>query len=92
MTTHWGVDLGTSNTTICEDRTGDPRIVHLPGLASLEPLTQTSGVELGGTMSSPKFSKVACRSNGMNVTQRSAGMSDNRRCTSAHSQIRCPAW
>ncbi len=41
MTIHWGLDLGTSNTTICEDRTGSPRIVHLPGLVSLEPLTQT---------------------------------------------------
>ena len=41
MTIHWGIDLGTSNTTICEDRTGNPRIVHLPGLVSLEPLTQT---------------------------------------------------
>lgn len=41
MTIHWGIDLGTSNTTICEDRTGSPRIVHLPGLVNIEPLTQT---------------------------------------------------
>lgn len=41
MTIHWGIDLGTSNTTICEDRSGSPRIVNLPGLAKLEPLTQT---------------------------------------------------
>lgn len=38
---HWGIDFGTSNTTICEDRTGSPRIVHLPELTRLEPLTQT---------------------------------------------------
>ncbi len=44
MAIHWGVDLGTSNTTICEDRTGSPRIVHLPGLVNIEPLTQTSVV------------------------------------------------
>lgn len=41
MTIHWGIDLGTSNTTLCEDRSGSPRIVHLPDLAKLEPLTQT---------------------------------------------------
>lgn len=38
---HWGIDLGTSNTTICEDRSGSPRVVNLPDLAKLEPLTQT---------------------------------------------------
>ncbi|WP_420463397.1 Hsp70 family protein [Candidatus Palauibacter sp.] len=41
MTTHWAIDLGTSNTTICEDRSGRPHIVNLPDLAKLEPLTQT---------------------------------------------------
>ena len=41
MTVRWGIDFGTYNTTICEDRTGSPRIVNLPGLAKLEPLTQT---------------------------------------------------
>jgi molecular chaperone DnaK (HSP70) len=41
MTTHVGLDLGTSNTTICDDRGGTPRVLHLPGLSRLEPLTQT---------------------------------------------------
>lgn len=41
MPTHWAIDLGTSNTTVCEDRTGSPHIVHLPELARPEPLTQT---------------------------------------------------
>ena len=41
MPTHWAVDLGTSNTTICEDRSGSPHIVNLPELVKLEPLTQT---------------------------------------------------
>lgn len=37
----WGIDLGTSNTTVCEDRSGSPHAVHLPELAKLEPLTRT---------------------------------------------------
>ncbi len=41
MATHWAIDLGTSNTTICEDRSGHPHVVNLPDLAKLEPLTQT---------------------------------------------------
>ncbi|MYI65853.1 MAG: hypothetical protein F4107_07955, partial [Gemmatimonadetes bacterium] len=41
MATHWAIDLGTSNTTICEDRSGRPHVVNLPELAKLEPLTQT---------------------------------------------------
>ena len=41
MPTHWAIDLGTSNTTICEDRSGRPHVVNLPNLAKLEPLTQT---------------------------------------------------
>ena len=41
MTTHWAIDLGTSNTTVCEDRSGRPHIVNLPDLAKLEPITQT---------------------------------------------------
>lgn len=41
MPTHWAIDLGTSNTTICEDRSGRPHIVNLPDLAKLEPVTQT---------------------------------------------------
>jgi len=41
MTTHWAIDLGTSNTTVCEDRSGRPHIVNLPDLAKLEPVTQT---------------------------------------------------
>lgn len=41
MPTHWGIDLGTSNTTICEDRSGSPHVVNLPDLATVEPLTQT---------------------------------------------------
>ena len=41
MTTHWAIDLGTSNTTICEDRSGRPHIVNLPDHAKLEPVTQT---------------------------------------------------
>ncbi len=41
MTTHWAIDLGTSNTTICEDRSGRPHTVNLPDVAKLEPLTQT---------------------------------------------------
>ena len=41
MPTHWAIDLGTSNTTICEDRSGRPHIVNLPDLAKIEPLTQT---------------------------------------------------
>lgn len=41
MATHWGIDLGTSNTTVAEDRTGSPRVVHLPALVKPEPLTQT---------------------------------------------------
>lgn len=41
MTTHWGIDLGTANTTICRSRSGEPYVVHLPELAKLEPLTQT---------------------------------------------------
>jgi molecular chaperone DnaK len=41
MTTHWAIDLGTSNTTICEDRSGRPHIVNVPDLAKLEPVTQT---------------------------------------------------
>ena len=41
MPTHWAIDLGTSNTTICEDRSGRPHVVNLPDLAKLEPVTQT---------------------------------------------------
>ncbi len=38
---HWSIDFGTSNTTVCEDRAGEPHIVNLNGLAKSEPLTQT---------------------------------------------------
>jgi len=41
MPIHWAIDLGTSNVTVCEDRSGRPHIVHLPELARAEPLTQT---------------------------------------------------
>ena len=41
MPTHWAIDLGTSNTTVCEDRSGRPHIVNLPDLAKIEPVTQT---------------------------------------------------
>ena len=41
MPTHWAIDLGTSNTTICEDRSGRPHVVNLPDLAKIEPVTQT---------------------------------------------------
>ncbi len=41
MPTHWAIDLGTSNTTICEDRSGRPRAVHAGPLARVVPLTQT---------------------------------------------------
>ena len=41
MTTHWAIDLGMSNTTICEDRSGTPHVVNLPDLVNIEPLTQT---------------------------------------------------
>ncbi len=41
MPTHWAIDLGTSNTTICEDRSGRPHIVNLPDVAKTEPVTQT---------------------------------------------------
>ena len=41
MPTHWAIDLGTSNTTICEDRSGRPHVVNLPDLAKPEPITQT---------------------------------------------------
>ena len=41
MATHWAIDLGTSNTTICEDRSGRAHVVNLPELAKLEPVTQT---------------------------------------------------
>ena len=41
MSTHWAIDLGTSNTTVCEDRSGRPHIVNLPDLVKLEPVTQT---------------------------------------------------
>ncbi len=41
MATHWAIDLGTSNTTVCEDRSGRPHVIHLPELAKVEPVTQT---------------------------------------------------
>jgi molecular chaperone DnaK (HSP70) len=41
MPTHWSIDFGTSNTTICEDKAGEPHIVNLRDLAKEEPLTQT---------------------------------------------------
>ncbi len=41
MPTHWAIDFGTSNTTVCEDHAGDPHIVNLRELAKEEPLTQT---------------------------------------------------
>jgi molecular chaperone DnaK (HSP70) len=41
LPTHWAFDFGTSNTTICEDHTGEPHIVNLQALAKEEPLTQT---------------------------------------------------
>ena len=41
MATHWAIDLGTANTTICEDRSGSPRVVNLPDLSVDEPITQT---------------------------------------------------
>jgi len=41
MPTHWAIDLGTSNTTICEDRSGRPHVVNLADLAKVEPITQT---------------------------------------------------
>ena len=41
MTTHWAIDLGMPNTTVCEDRSGRPHIVNIPDLAKLEPVTQT---------------------------------------------------
>jgi molecular chaperone DnaK (HSP70) len=40
LTVHWGIDLGTSNTTVAEDRSGEPHVVNLPGLVKVEPLTQ----------------------------------------------------
>ena len=41
MPTHRAIDLGTSNTTVCEDRSGRAHVVNLPELAKMEPLTQT---------------------------------------------------
>ena len=41
MSTHWAIDLGTSNTTVCEDRSGRPHIVNLPDLVKIEPVTHT---------------------------------------------------
>ncbi len=41
MPTHWAIDLGTSNTTVCEDKAGNPQIVPLPELTKPEPITQT---------------------------------------------------
>ena len=41
MTIHWAIDLGTSNTVVCEDRSGRPHVVNLPELVKLEPVTQT---------------------------------------------------
>ncbi|MEE8148483.1 MAG: Hsp70 family protein [Longimicrobiales bacterium] len=41
MATHWAIDLGTSNTTVCEDRSGRPHVVNLPELVKVEPVTQT---------------------------------------------------
>lgn len=38
---HWAIDFGTSNTTVCHDLEGQPRVVHLGDLTKLEPLTQT---------------------------------------------------
>ena len=40
MTTHWTIDLGTPNTTICEYRSGRPDILNLPDLEKIEPVTQ----------------------------------------------------
>jgi molecular chaperone DnaK (HSP70) len=41
VTLHWGIDVGQSNTTVCVDREGRPRVVRVPELAKEEPLTQT---------------------------------------------------
>ena len=40
MPTHWAIDLGTYNTTICEDRSGRPHVVNLPDLVKIELVTQ----------------------------------------------------
>lgn len=58
MATHWGIDLGTSNTTVCEDRSGSPHIVHLPDLVSVEPLTQTPVVPSAICVMDPAAEKV----------------------------------
>lgn len=40
MPIHWAIDLGTSNTTVCEDKAGNPHIINLPELVKPEPITQ----------------------------------------------------
>ena len=41
MAVHWAIDLGTSNTTVCEDNSGNPNVLHLDELARPEPVTMT---------------------------------------------------
>jgi molecular chaperone DnaK (HSP70) len=41
MAVCWAIDLGTSNTTVCTNREGSVRTVHLPDIARTEPVTGT---------------------------------------------------
>lgn len=41
MAVHWAIDLGTSNTTVCEDSGGSPNVVELDEVSRPEPVTMT---------------------------------------------------
>jgi molecular chaperone DnaK (HSP70) len=41
MAVHWAIDLGTSNTTVCEDSKGNPNVLDLDDLSRPEPVTMT---------------------------------------------------
>jgi molecular chaperone DnaK (HSP70) len=41
MAIHWAIDLGTSNTTVCEDSSGNPNVLDLDELSRPEPVTMT---------------------------------------------------
>lgn len=58
MVVHWAIDLGTSNTTVCEDSSGSPNVVELDGISHPEPVTMTHLIPSAICVLDESFSKV----------------------------------
>jgi molecular chaperone DnaK (HSP70) len=58
MPVHWAIDLGTSNTTVCEDSSGSPNVVELDEISRPEPVTMTPLIPSAICVLDESFSKV----------------------------------